>query len=255
MDSTDTSLRQFHRRTMAKVGWAGLNVTLTAPLEPRGVVIVADGSGDSQFTEGDSEVARTLRDDGFAVVDVRLLARREATTDAETSELRFNTGLLADRFADVVAWVMRQPSCRDLRIGLYATGTCGAAALRAAARDPESIDAIVCRAPRIDIVSGILGHLCAETLLLLGGTDSAHLGEARNAQRLAPPGVIELGVIDGGRPMLDEPGEREAVAQLTSQWFARAFAGAPPHVLHEILAEAMPRRSGADNHFPWRTSP
>jgi dienelactone hydrolase len=240
---------------MAKVGWAGLNVALTAPRDPRGVVIVADGSGDSLFTEGDSEVARTLLDDGFAVVEVRLLARREATADAETSELRFNTGLLADRFADVVAWVIRQPACRDLKIGLYATGTCGAAALRAAARDPESIDAVVCRAPRTEIVSGILGHLCAETLLLLGETDTAHLGEARRAQQLAPPGVMELGVIDGGRPMLEAPAEREAVAQLTSQWFARAFAGAPPHVLHEILADSMPRRPGAHPHTNWRTGP
>ena len=63
---------------MAKVGWAGLNVMLTAPQDPRGVVIVADGSGDSHFTEGDSQVARTLLDEGFAVVEVRLLPRREA---------------------------------------------------------------------------------------------------------------------------------------------------------------------------------
>lgn len=254
MTSADAPLRKLHRRTMAKVGWAGLNVTLTAPQDPRGVVIVADGSGDSTFSDGDSDVARTLLDDGFAVAEVRLLDRREAATDAETSELRFNTGLLADRFADIVAWVMRRPACRDLKVGLYATGTCGAAALRAAARDPESIDAIVCRAARPELVSGILGHLCAETLLLLGATDTVRLAEARRAQQLAPPGVIELGVIDGGRPMLDAPAEREAVAQLTSQWFARAFAGAPPHVLHEILAEAMPRRPGTDN-LPWRTSP
>ena len=226
MASTTASLRQHQRRTMAKVGWAGLNVMLTAPQDPRGVVIVADGSGDSHFTEGDSQVARTLLDEGFAVVEVRLLPRREAAADAETSKLRFNTGLLADRFADVVAWVIRQPMCRDLKIGLYATGTCAAAALRAAARDPQSIDAVVCRAPRPELVSGILGHLCAETLLLLGATDTAHLTEARRAQQLAPPGVIELGVIDGGRPMLEAPAEREAVARLASQWFARAFAGA-----------------------------
>ncbi len=241
------------RRTMAKVGWGGLNVMLTMPVNPRGVVIVADGSGDNTFSEGDLQVARTLLDEGFAVVEVRLLARRELTEDAETSALRFNTGLLADRFADVVAWIERQPSCRDLKVGLFATGTCGAAALRAAVRDPQSIDAIVCRAARAELVVGILGRLCAETLLLLGATDIAHLEATRHAQQLAPPGVIELGLIEGGRPMLDAPAEREIVSHLTAAWFARAFGAESPRTTRGILADSTPRNSGANYTAPWRT--
>lgn len=236
---------------MAKVGWAGLNLSLVAPRDPLGIVIVADGSGDAQFFDGDSDVARTLRDDGFAVAEVRLLTSREAATDAETSELRFNTGLLADRIEEVVTWIARQPACSDLAIGLHATGTCGAAALRAAIRRPDTIAAVVCRAPRTELVSGMLGHLCADTLLILGETDKAHMEEARRAQQLAPPGVIELGVIDGGRPLLDAPAEREAVGRLASKWFARAFAGAPPQVLHEILAASTAKRAGPDNNPAW----
>jgi alpha-beta hydrolase superfamily lysophospholipase len=238
---------------MAKVGRAGLNVTLTAPREPRGVVIIADGSGDSHFADGDCEVARTLLDDGFAVLEVRLLDRRECAKDAETSELRFNTGLIADRLADVLEWVARHPGCSDLRIGLYAAGTCGAGALRAAARDPDSIDAIVCRATRAGLVGGILGHLCAETLLLCGESDSVGLQDARQAQRRAPPGVVELAVIDGGRPMLEAPGERAAVAHLASQWFTSAFSGAPSRGLREILSDSMPKRPEARSSLPWGT--
>ena len=168
--------------------------------------------------------------------------------DADTSEFRFNTGLLADRIEDVIAWISRQRAYSDLAIGLHATGTCGAAALRAAARHPDTIAAVVCRAPRTELVLGILGHLCAETLLILGETDTARVEEARRAQQLAPPGMIELGVIDGGRPMLEAPSEREAVGHLASRWFARAFAGAPPQVLHDILVASVPGRAGTDTN-------
>ena len=252
MSYTDASRRMPHRRTMARVGWAGLNVTLTSPAEPRAVVIVADGSGDSQFTQGDAEVARALLDHGFAVVEVRLLARREAETDAETSELRFNTGLLADRIAEVVSWIERQPACRDLAIGIFATGTCGAGALRAAVRDPDALTAIVCRAARTDLVAGILGRLCAETLLVLGTTDVAHLEASRSAQQLAPPGVIELGLVEAGRPLLDAPAEREIVARMTCDWFTRAFGGKSPRALKEVLESSTPRRCRVDDTTPWR---
>lgn len=254
MPSTDASLHTLHRRTMAKVGWAGLNVTLASPRKPRGVVIVADGSGDSQFTEGDAEVARTLLRHGFAVVEVRLLARREAEADAETSELRFNTGLLADRIAEVVSWIAHHPACKDLRVGVFATGTCAAGALRAAIRDPDSITAVVCRAARTDLIAGILGRLCAETLLVVGTTDIAHLESNRHAQLLAPPGVIELGLVEAGRPLLEAPAERELVARLTCDWFTRAFGGESARLLKEVLASSTPKRCRMDDIAPWRTT-
>lgn len=252
MPSTNDSLRTPHRRTMARVGWAGLNVTLTSPREPRAVVIVADGSGDANFMEGGAEVARALLDRGFAVVEVRLLGRREAEADAETSELRFNTGLLADRIAEVVSWIERQPCCRGLGIGIFATGTCGAGALRAAVRHPDAITAVVCRAARTDLIAGLLGRLCAETLLVLGTTDVAHLEASRSAQRLAPPGVIELGLVEAGRPLLETPTEREIVARLTCDWFTRAFAGESPRALKQVLESSTPRQHRVDDTTPRR---
>ena len=254
MPPSNASLRDRHRRTMAKVGGAGLNVSLTFPRAPRAVVIVARGTGSADSVEGDAEVAQALLHGGFAVVEVRLLARREAEADAETSALRFDTGLLADRIAEVVSWSVGQRGCGELQVGIFATGTSGAGALRAAVRDPDSIAAVVCRAARTDLIIGILGRLCAETLLVLGKTDVVHLEANQAAQRAAPAGVIELGVVEPGRPLLEAPDERAAVARLTSDWFTRAFGDASPRVPKEVLAPSTPRPRAPDDTAPRRTT-
>lgn len=213
------------RRTMAKVGAVGLNVTMTMPRKPLGLVLVADGAGDDLPAAINGELADTMLTRGFGVIEVRLLTRPEAAVDAETSALRFDTGLLAHRIVEVITWAASQPGCRDLKVGLFATGTCAAAALRAAAREPESIDAVVCRAGRPALVQPTLGRLCAETLLMVGELDTAHFAEHRAAVESAPPGLIEVRMIRRGRPMLDAPAEREMVAEYAAEWFSRTLAG------------------------------
>jgi hypothetical protein len=211
--------------TLERIGSIGLTAMLTIPDEPRGLVIVADGADDHVYLAGNSYVADCLHDRGFATLEVNLLTRREAMFDAETSELRFDMSFLAARLGQVVAWVSRHDRCAELAVGVFASGTCAAAAVQAAAQGPGRIDAVVCRAARPDLVEDAFDHLSAETLLVLGDHDVAHFDDHRAALMHAPAGAVDLVLIRDGRPMLDTAAERKAVADVAADWFARTLNG------------------------------
>jgi dienelactone hydrolase len=202
-----------------------LNATLVMPEWPRGFVIVANGADDHLFIAGNADAARALQEHGFATLEVNLLTRREAIEDAETSALRFDMDFLAERFRDVARWVARHDYCADLEVGVFAAGVCAAAAVLAAARDPEYIDAVVCRASRPDLARDAFSSLTAETLLVVGERDTAHLASHRAALESAPAGAVDVAVIAGARPRLDSLSERAAVADVSAAWFARTLNG------------------------------
>ena len=212
-------------RTLVRVGAAGLSGTLDVPESPRGLVIIANGADDHLYMAGNAQVARTLHAQGFATLEVNLLTRREAIEDAETSELRFDIDFLAGRFCDVARWASLQDRCEDLEIGVFAAGSCAAAAVQAAAQDPEHIDAVVCRAARPDLAPEAFEYLSSETLLLLGERDIAHFADHRKALLSAPAGIVDVVMIPGGRPLLDTLPERKAVADVAAAWFARTLNG------------------------------
>ena len=212
-------------RTVVRVGPAGLPGTLDVPESPRGLVIVANGADDHLYIAGNSLVARALHAHGFATLEVSLLTRREAITDAETSELRFDIDFLATRFCEVARWAALQDSCTHLDVGVFAAGTCAAAAVQAAAEDPEHIDAVACRAARPELAGDAFAYLASETLLVLGERDVAHFEEHRAALVTAPVGTVDVVIIPDGRPLLDSVAERKAVADVAASWFARTLNG------------------------------
>ena len=212
-------------RIAVRVGPAGLPGTLDVPDSPRGLVIVANGADDHLYVAGNSLVARALRAHGFATLEVSLLTHREAIADAETSELRFDIDFLATRFCEVARWAARQSTCRHLDVGVFAAGTCAAAAVQAAAEDPEHIDAVACRAARPELARDAFAYLASETLLLIGERDVAHFDAYRTALVTAPVGTVDVVLIPDGRPLLDSFAERKAVADVAASWFARALNG------------------------------
>ncbi|HEX8115323.1 MAG TPA: dienelactone hydrolase family protein [Kofleriaceae bacterium] len=205
---------------------------LAIPLERRGVVLFAHGSGSSRLSPRNRGVARVLNRGGFATLLVDLLTRDEEVIDEATRELRFDIDLLAKRLVAATDWLARYPRTERLRIGYFGASTGAAAALVAAAEVPEHVGAVVSRGGRPDLAGAALERVTAPTLLIVGGEDDVVL--ALNRQALARLRCEkQLVIVRGATHLFEEPGALDAVAKLARDWFERylpAEAGehAPP---------------------------
>jgi putative phosphoribosyl transferase len=143
--------------------------------------------------------------------------------EAQDRRKVFDIELLAERLGAAADWLGSDSETRGIRIGYFGASTGAAAALVAAARQPERIDAVVSRGGRPDLAWNSLLDVAAATLLIVGGLDDYVLELNREAlARLTCP--KELVVIPGATHLFSEPGALENVASLARQWFLRHLA-------------------------------
>jgi len=224
------------------VGWQGheavvgvgagavtLEGNLNLPDGAQGIVLFAHGSGSSRHSPRNRYVAAVLQQAGLATLLVDLLTPAEEAVDLRTAHLRFDIELLAERLVGATDWLASQPETQNLRVGYFGASTGGGAALVAAARRPERVDAVVSRGGRPDLAGAALPHVEAPTLLIVGGHDypvidmnRAALAELRCEKRLE--------IVPGATHLFEEPGALEEVARLARDWFVShlTLAGARP---------------------------
>ncbi len=199
---------------------ATLEGNLDIPEGAEGVVLFAHGSGSSRFSPRNQFVAGALREGGLATLLFDLLTPAEEKVDQWTREYRFNIDLLTDRLVGATDWLLRQSEARGLKVGYFGASTGAAAALRAAARRPDIVRAVVSRGGRPDLAEAALPHVKAPTLLIVGGADLAVI--QLNRQALALLGAEKkLELVPGATHLFEEPGALEEVARLALQWFQR----------------------------------
>ncbi len=196
-----------------------LQGVLELPRAFHGVVIFAHGSGSSRHSPRNQHVARRLRDCGLATLLLDLLTRDEEDEDELTGRLRFDVERLAQRLVAAAQWALQRPSVRGLPIGLFGASTGAAAALIAAARQPQAIRAVVSRGGRPDLAGGAnLARVRAPTLLIVGGRDPEVLQLNRDA--LGQIGAERrLVVVPGATHLFEEAGALDTVARLAAGWF------------------------------------
>jgi putative phosphoribosyl transferase len=210
-------------------GRATLAGNLNIPMSATALVLFAHGSGSSRHSPRNQFVARTLNDTGLATLLFDLLTPEEELVDTRTAKLRFDIDLLAKRLIHATEWAKRQEQTRDLRIGYFGSSTGGSAALVAAAKLPDDVDAVVSRGGRPDLAGAALPRVQAPTLLIVGGQDDIVIElneQARDQMRCE----VKLEIIPGATHLFEEPGALEQVAKLASDWFLLHVAGsAGPH--------------------------
>lgn len=130
----------------------GLAGALHVPSKARALVIFAHGSGSSRFSSRNRAVAAALNDRGIGTLLFDLLTAQEEADRANV----FDIGLLAQRLADAVRFVEREPSLSGLALGFFGASTGAAAALAAAVRLGDRIGAIVSRGGRPDLAGDAL---------------------------------------------------------------------------------------------------
>lgn len=197
-----------------------LEGTLALPERAGGIVVFAHGSGSSRFSSRNRFVAGFLNQGGLATLLFDLLTADEHRIDEWTHELRFDIELLTRRLIGAVDWLETREDVAELPVGLFGASTGAAAALCAAARRRERIDAVVSRGGRPDLAMNELGRVQAPTLLIVGGDDEPVIGMNREAaKRLACEHRLEI--VPGATHLFEEPGKLERVAELARDWFCR----------------------------------
>jgi putative phosphoribosyl transferase len=187
--------------------------TLAMTASAVGLVLFAHGTGSSRHSPRNRLVASELRHEGFATLLLDLLSEREADDRQQV----FNIPLLADRLLAATRWAAMEPTTRELPVGFFGASTGAAAALVAAAREPD-VRAVVSRGGRPDLAEAALAEVAAPTLLIVGGEDAQVLELNRRA--LAELRCHkELAVIPGATHLFEEPGTLEAAARLATKWF------------------------------------
>jgi putative phosphoribosyl transferase len=174
---------------------------------PAGVVVYAHG-----------DAGGVAADDWF-VVDV-MLAHRLSTLLVEFAG---DGGLDRDEpggpIVDALDGLFERPETAPLPVGLLATGSGAAAALRAATQRPARVGAVVSQGGRPDLAAPRLAAVQAPTLLIVGGLDLEAQVHARAAMALLRCNK-RLEVVPGAGPRFGEPGAREAAAHLAGAWLA-----------------------------------
>jgi dienelactone hydrolase len=214
-------------RASVSVGPLGLSGLYESPLDARGLVVFAHGSGSSRSSPRNQAVARALHAHAMATLLFDLLTEDEAADRRKV----FDIALLAERVVDAIDWLgtSREGSAGGRLgrhpLGLFGASTGAAAALGAAAERPLRVFAVVSRGGRPDLAPLALPQVRAPTLLIVGGLDHEVLRlnrEAFDALRCEK----RLQVVDGATHLFEEPGSLERVARLAGDWFVRHCPGA-----------------------------
>ncbi len=187
---------------------------LTIPVNPKGMVVFAHGSGSSRFSSRNIYVADVLNEAGFGTLLFDLLTPAEEADRANV----FNIELLASRLVDVTDWLSSRADTASLPVGLFGASTGAGAALRAAADPRVDAKAVVSRGGRPDLAGEWLARVDAPTLLIVGGRDEVVLGLNRQAQQ-ALSAECRLEVVPGATHLFEEAGTLERVAELARDWF------------------------------------
>ena len=194
-----------------------LEGNLTIPESSKGIVVFAHGSGSSRFSPRNNFVAEKLQEKGLATLLMDLLTKEESI-DLRTREYRFDIKLLSERLIGATRWLKQNDATKKLNIGYFGSSTGAAAALIAAAQQPNTIRAIVSRGGRIDLAENYVPQVDAPTLLIVGSYDTVvlNINKVTMAQLTAEK---RMEIVSGASHLFEEPGKLLVVADLASDWF------------------------------------
>jgi dienelactone hydrolase len=209
-----------------QVSGVTLNADLVVPVDARGIVLFAHGSGSSRHSPRNQFVARVLHQAEFGTLLIDLLTPEEERVDNQTRELRFDIALLARRLIGAVDWISQQPTLKHLPVGLFGASTGAAAALVAAADRPDVVRSVVSRGGRPDLADGALLRVKAPTMLIVGGHDDAVLVLNEQA-RTRMPGDVSLKIVPRATHLFEEPGALSHAADYAADWFVATLKQKP----------------------------
>jgi pimeloyl-ACP methyl ester carboxylesterase len=217
-------LNDLGTRVTVPAGKVSLEGELAVPKGAQGVVLFAHGSGSSRHSPRNRFVAAALREGNLGTLLFDLLTADEEVIDLQTTHLRFDVALLAERLVHAIDWMSRREP--ELPIGLFGASTGAGAALLAAAQRPEQVAAVVSRGGRPDLAGPALRQVQSPTLLIVGGRDKQVI-ELNRLALAQLRGKTKMEIVPRATHLFEEPGALEEVARLAREWFGAHLAAAP----------------------------
>lgn len=207
-----------HRESV-RIGAQALRGTLECPERALGIVVFANDVAASHNTLQNLRCAQVWRAFGLGTLLFDLLTEQEAP---EAQDRRGVPGIavLGARLADALDWLERRSALHGVPAGLFGVGVGAAAALLVAARQPESVAAVVCRDGRTDFAGAYLPRVRAPTLLLVSSEADAMLGPINRSAMAALTCQKRLEILPRvGRPDADDHHAPELSVSLAGHWF------------------------------------
>jgi putative phosphoribosyl transferase len=195
-----------------------LKALWAVPLPVKSVVVFAHGSGSGRLSPRNNFVAQILQYNGMATLLADLLEEFEAQDRRKV----FDIDLLTERLSANARWVQQQPETRGLPLGYFGASTGAAAALQAAAKEPQGIAAVVSRGGRPDLAIEHLHLVRSPTLLIVGGRDEAVIPLNELAYEKLRCSK-EMVIVPDATHLFEEAGALEKVAELARDWFLKHF--------------------------------
>jgi len=205
-----------HELIKIRADSAQLDGMLDIPIDAKGIVLFAHGSGSGRYSPRNQYVASVLQSSGIGTLLFDLLTSEEA----EDRKKVFDIELLSQRLLYAMEWTRK--NVKNLKIGYFGASTGAATALKASVATKAEISALVSRGGRPDMVVSILEKVKTPTLFIVGGNDL----EVLRLNKLAYDRLRcekELKIIVGATHLFEEPGKLQEVAELAAEWFAKHF--------------------------------
>jgi predicted alpha/beta-hydrolase family hydrolase len=222
METTDGSEPTFVDTTIDTPDGMSLGASLGNPEGPaRGVIVFAHGSGSSRYSGRNRHVAAVLHSAGLGTLLLDLLTEREDEDDRRTGRHRFDVTMLGDRVVGAIDWLC---DAGTAPLGLFGASTGAAAALIAASRRVDQVEAVVSRGGRPDLAGESLPGVKAPTLLIVGDLDRTVL-DMNISARSKMVAETSLEVVPGAGHLFEEPGTLDVVADLATSWFLHHLSG------------------------------
>lgn len=185
----------------------------------RGLVIIARIAAGENHGGVDTRFAQALQSAGYATFLLDLITDQEAARD---TDVRFNTPLLATRIEAAFDWLDHQPPLDGLARALAASGTGSGAAMRAASRAGERLQALLCRAGRLDLAGARpLGTVAMPVFVAVGEADPGR-DMIQRAFTLIRAEKTWRDIPDAGA-QFTEAGTVEQTAQFAAAWLGEAL--------------------------------
>lgn len=199
---------------------------LAIPANAKGVIVLAHGSGSHRYSRFNGYIAQQLHQIALATLLINLLTPDEAAADMRSQHYRFDVRLLSLRLARATEWLLQNRDTHGLKIGYFCANAESAAALVAAANQPDRVHAIVSRSGRVDLAGSAVSSVMVPTLLLVGGDDFACIGMNQDAFAQLQ-GVKQMEIIPGATHLFEEPETLEQAIRLAIRWFMQ-YVSTPP---------------------------
>lgn len=205
---------RFQDTIQLQIDQVELSGELILPEKATALVLFSHGSGSSRFSPRNNFVAKELQSEQIGSFLFDLLTEEEDEVYAN----RFNIEMLTSRLVQVTKFIAADPGFSDLKMGYFGASTGAASALKAAARLPNLIQAVVSRGGRPDLAIPEISEVKAPTLLIVGGLDLEVIQMNKTAYQLMTC-TKKMKIVEGATHLFEESGALDQVATYAAAWF------------------------------------